>query len=146
MQEQHITFAKQKQKQTNKQIIKSALSSKQTTGEQKERKQNITREFFCACVCVFRFRKIDRKSDNDRGKMSFVCVCVIFRKKEDERERDSSSQEGKTLLRFLLFLSHKRPWTQGSPEDTLPRRIPSELRTTTANRFTKQQIYTQHHG
>ena len=97
-------------------------------------------------------RKMDRKTESDRGKMSFVsvcvcvCVCVVVvvvdRKKEDERERDSSSEGGKTLLRFF---SHKRPWTQGSPRHTAETH-PSELWTTTANRFTKQQTYTQHHG
>ena len=38
----------------------------------------------------------------------------------------------------LRFLSHKRPGTPGSPEGTLPRHTPSELRTTTANRFTNK--------
>ena len=65
-----------------------------------------------------------------------------------EKEIQVLKEERHCLGFFSLFFffSHKRPWTQGSPEDTLPRRTPNELRTTTVNRFTKQQIYTQHHG
>ena len=40
---------------------------------------------------------------------------------------------------FFFFL----PWTKGSPKDTPPRRTPGKLWATTANKFTKQQIYTQ---
>ena len=93
------------------------------TGENttKRKKQNINyqREFLWHHVCVFRFRKIkiDRKPENDRGKIVLcvcVCVCVclsvfVYRKKEDERERDSSSQGGKTLLRFLFGLDPRFP-------------------------------------
>ena len=50
MQEQHITSAKQKQKQTNKQIINVKADGR---GEYNKKKENRTLpEFFCACVCV----------------------------------------------------------------------------------------------
>ena len=81
MQEQHITSAKQKQKQTNKQIINVKADDR---GEYNKKKENSTlpeSSFVRVCVCVFRFRKIDRKPENDRGKMSFcvrVFVCVLF--------------------------------------------------------------------
>ena len=60
----------------NKQTDNKRQSRRQGRTPQKERKQNITRDFSFVrvCVCVFRFRKIDRKTENDRGKMSFsVC-------------------------------------------------------------------------
>ena len=76
MQEQHITSAKQKQKQTNKQIINVKADD---IGEYNKKKENRTLpESSFVRVCVFRFRKIDRKPENDRGKMSLcVCVCVF---------------------------------------------------------------------
>ena len=75
----------------------------------------------CLCVCVC------------------VCVCVLFTERKRMKEKFKEIQVLKEERHFF-FLSHKRPWTQGSPEDTLPRHTRSELRTTTANRFTKQQI------
>ena len=44
------------------------------------------------------------------------------------------------LFYFILFFW---PWTKGSPKDTPPRCTPGKLWSTTANKFTKQQIYTQ---
>ena len=86
--------------------------------------------FVCVCVCV----------------CLCVCVCVLFTERKRMKEKEIQVLKEERHCLGVFFLSHKRPWTQGSPEDTLPRRTPSELRTTTANRFTKQQIYTQHHG
>ena len=91
MQEQHITFAIQKQKQTNKQIINVKADDR---GEYHKKKENRTflpeSSFVRVCVCVFRFRKIDRKTENDRGKMSFcvcMCVCVLFTERKRVKEK-----------------------------------------------------------
>ena len=88
-------------------------------GEYHKKKENRTlpeSSFVRVCVCLL-FTK-DRQKENDRGKMSFVCVCVVYRKKEDERERDSSSQGGKTLLRFFS--------PQAALDSRFPRRHPAQ--------------------
>ena len=65
MQEQHTTFAKQKNdktKQTNKQI--KNVKSKQTTREnstKRKKTEHYQRVLLCVCVCVFRIRKIERE-------------------------------------------------------------------------------------
>ena len=74
MQEQHITSAKQKQKQTNKQIINVKADDR---GEynKKERKQDITREFFCACESFVSERWTESLRMIEE-RCLFVCVCV----------------------------------------------------------------------
>ena len=48
-----------------------------------------------------------------------VCVCVLFT--ERKRMKEKEIQVLKEERHCLGFFSHKRPWTQGSPEDTPPR-------------------------
>ena len=83
--------------------------------------------------------------------MGVKCNCTVSRQKE-KRIRKQNLQEGGIVMPmfpffffffFFSFTLHKWPWTKGSPKDTLPRRTPGKLWTTTANKFTKQQIYTQ---
>ena len=101
-----------------------------------DRKRMKTDFFFCACVLCLKF------------KMGVKCNCTVSRQKE-KRIRKQNLQGGRIVMPmfpfffFFPFTLHKWPWTKGSPKDTLPRRTPGKLWTTTANKFTKQQIYTQ---
>ena len=88
--------------------------------------------FFCACVLCLKF------------KMGVKCNCTVGRQKE-KRIRNQNLQGGIVMpvFPFFFFFFFFLPWTKGSPKDTPPRRTPGKLWTTTANKFTKQQIYTQ---
>ena len=106
---------KRKQKQTIKQIINVKADD---GGEYHKKKVNRTLpESSFARVCVFCLRKIDRKRMTEKR---CLFVSVVHRKKEDERERDSTSQGGKTLLRFGFF-------PQAALDPRFPRRHPAQM-------------------
>ena len=79
-------------------------------------------------------------------KMGVKCNCTVGRQKE-KRIRNQNLRGGRIVMPMFpflfIFFFYFWPWTKGSPKDTPPRRTPGKLWTTTANKFTKQQMYTQ---